>query len=172
MSILHTARLRLEPMADSHLAGLHAMNADPEVMRYITGRPDTLEDTRAMLARVRARWDSLGFGWWTLLDPDSGAVLGAAGVNHLDHDPAQPHEIGWRLRRERWGQGLATEAAQAVLGHVFETLDAPLACAIRHPDNLGSLRVMEKLGMRPAGMHGPSVLHELSRAEWRATHEV
>lgn len=168
MTVLQTLRLRLEPVADVHAEGLHAMNADPEVMRYVGGRPETLDDTRAMIARVRARWDASGFGWWTLLDRHTGLVVGAAGAHYLDHDPARPHEIGWRLRRERWGQGLATEAAHAVLRHVFETLDAPLACAVRHPDNRASERVMARLGMRHAGFHGPDVLHELARTEWRA----
>ena len=168
MTILHTARLRLEPMADAHCAGLHRLNSDPEVMRYITGQPETPDETRALIARVQGRWATFGFGWWTVLDAASGAVVGAAGVNRLDHDPANPHEVGWRLRRDCWGKGLATEAAHAVLRHVFVTLDAPVACAIRHPDNLASQRVMERLGMRPAGMHGPHALHTLARADWLA----
>jgi RimJ/RimL family protein N-acetyltransferase len=155
-------------MAHAHADGLNAINADPEVMRFLGGRPETPAETRAMIDRVRARWDRFGFGWWTLLDAQTGAVVGAAGVHHLDHDPLLPHEIGWRLRRDRWGQGLATEAAHAVLRHVFETLDAPLACAVRHPDNVASRRVMERLGMREAGLHGADALHELARADWRA----
>jgi RimJ/RimL family protein N-acetyltransferase len=168
MTVLHTARLRFEPMADAHLGGLHAMNADPEVMRYIGGQPETRDETRAMIARVQARWDRFGFGWWTLLDSTSGAVVGAAGVHYLGHDPVRPHEIGWRLARAYWGRGLATEAGDAVLRHVFETLDAPLACAIRHPANRASQRVMARLGMRHAGFYGPDALHELTRADWRA----
>jgi RimJ/RimL family protein N-acetyltransferase len=66
--------------------------------------------------------------------------------------------------------GLATEAARTILAHAFDTVGAPKVCAIRHPDNLASKRVMERLGMRPLGLQ---TWHEmevevamLSRADW------
>lgn len=172
MTILTSARLRYEPFADQHFEGLAAMNADPEVMRYILGRPETADETRAAIARVRTRWAEWGYGWWTLLDAASGAVVGAACIQHLGKDRANPHEIGWRLRRASWGQGLATEAARTLAGHAFDVLDAPLLCAVRHPDNAASRRVMDRLGMRYTGMEdwdGDRVaVHALTRAEWRA----
>lgn len=171
MTILATARLRFEPLDDSHFAGLQAMNADPEVMRWLGGRPATPDETRAMIARVRMRWEAWGYGWWALLDAADGALVGAAGIQHLGFDRANPHEIGWRLRRARWGQGLATEVARAIVRHGFEVLGAPRLCAIRHPDNAASLRVMEKLGMRDAGLqcwNGEQVaVRELARADWK-----
>ena len=63
MTVLITARLRLEPFEDHHLDGLNAMNADPEVMRYLTGRPETREETLAAIERVKARWAEWGFSW-------------------------------------------------------------------------------------------------------------
>ena len=67
MSILSSARLRLVPMNDSHFDGLFAMNSDPAVMRYITGKPDTPADTLAMIERVKARWLDCGYSWWSFL---------------------------------------------------------------------------------------------------------
>jgi RimJ/RimL family protein N-acetyltransferase len=172
MTILHTARLRLEPLSEAHLDGIHAMNADPEVMRYLGGRPETRDETRAMIARVQARWAAWGYGWWALVDTASGTVIGAGGIQHLDFDPALPHEAGWRLRRDRWGMGLASEAAHAILGHAFDALAAPRVCATRHPGNLDSQRLMERLGMVAVGMHGAGphaeALHEITRASWLA----
>jgi RimJ/RimL family protein N-acetyltransferase len=167
MTILCSPRLRFEPLDDCHFDALQAMNRDPEVMRYISGRPETPEETRAMIARVRARWTEYGYGWWALIETDTGLLAGAAGLHHLGHERANPMEIGWRLRRARWGLGLATEAARTILGHAFETLAAPKVCAIRHPDNLDSRRVMERLGMRHVGRQtwqGMEVeVHELER---------
>ena len=57
---LTTERLHLVPCMEEHLDGLYAMNSDPEVMRYLTGRPESREETRTMIERVRARWETFG----------------------------------------------------------------------------------------------------------------
>ena len=171
MTILTSARLRFEPFDERHFDGLQAMNRDPEVMRYISGRPETPEETRAAIARVQARWAQWGYSWWALIERGSGELAGAVGLQHLGHDGANPIEIGWRLRRDRWGLGLASEAARTILAHAFEVIAAPKVCAIRHPDNLASQRVMERLGMRRIGLqtwHEMEVeVHELAREDWR-----
>ncbi|MBI3285398.1 MAG: GNAT family N-acetyltransferase [Burkholderiales bacterium] len=83
MTILHSARLRLEPMNDSHLDGLFEMNRDPAVMRYLTGKPDTLEDTLAMIERVKARWIEYGFSWWSFIELESNEIIGAGCTQRL-----------------------------------------------------------------------------------------
>lgn len=172
MTILETARLRLEPMTDAHLDGLFEMNRDPAVMRYITGTPETREATLAMIGRVKQRWENWGFGWWSLFDKHSGELIGAAGVQYLGFDPANLHEIGWRLRQDKWGKGFASEAAQRIAAFAFDQLGAPVLCAICHPDNLDSTRVMKKLGMsyqRQEEWHGAMVsVYEVSANEWHA----
>ncbi|MBQ5948116.1 GNAT family N-acetyltransferase [Massilia sp. ST3] len=172
MTVLSTARLRLEPMASAHYAGLRALNSDPEVMRYITGAAETPEETRAVIERVQGRWRTVGYSWWSFLDRETGELVGAGCIQHLGHDPANPHEIGWRLRREHWGKGYAIEAARRMARFAFEELDAPLLCAICDPDNAASARVMQKLGMRYQGeetWHGcPVSVYQLERAAWLA----
>jgi RimJ/RimL family protein N-acetyltransferase len=172
MTILETARLRLEPMADLHLDGLYAMNRDPDVMRYITGQPETRKATLAMIRRVERRWETWGFGWWSLFEKQSGQLIGAAGIQYLGLDPANRHEIGWRLRRDKWGQGFASEAARRIASFAFDQLGAPVLCAICHPDNLDSSRLMQKLGMVYQGQeewHGAMVsVHQVTADEWRA----
>jgi RimJ/RimL family protein N-acetyltransferase len=172
MTILTTTRLRFEPFAEHHMDGLHAMNRDPEVQRYLLGRPETRAETLASIHRVQARWAQLGYGWWAFMETETGELVGAGCLQHLGHDPANPHEIGWRLRRDHWGQGLASEAAHELARHAFEDIGAPLVRAIRHPGNLGSEKVMARLGMRALGLQtwqGEQVaLHELTRDAWRA----
>jgi len=158
MSTLTTARLTLAPFRDEHLPGLHAMNADPAVMRYLSGRAETLEETKAMVERVKLRWQTVGHSWWSFIDTHSGAVIGAGAIQHLrreataEPDLGCPLEIGWRLRQDHWGQGLATEAARAMAAFAFEQLQAPTLLAVCDPDNLASAAVMQRLGMQDCGL--------------------
>lgn len=172
MTILTTERLRLEPFDDRHFEGLHAMNRLPEVMRYLTGQPETPEQTRAGIELVKGRWARYGFSWWTFVERGTERVIGAGCIQYLDRDPANPHEIGWRLVPDKWGQGYASEAARAMAAFAFETLGAPLLCAVRHPENADSAKVMDRLGMRYRGEEtwygGAHTVHEMTRAEWLA----
>lgn len=158
MAILTTARLRLDPFNLSHLDGLHEMNADPEVMRYISGRPETREETIAVIERVQTRWREFGYSWWSFIDLASGQVVGAGCIQNLRRtntplpDRTCPLEIGWRLRRDRWHQGFASEAAVAMADFAFVTLAAPELYAVCDPENTASAAVMRRLGMDDLGI--------------------
>lgn len=187
MTILETARLRLEPCAPEHLEGLHAMNRRPEVMRYIgAGEPETLEGTQRMVELVQRCWAHFGFSWWTFIDRASGRVAGAGAVQHLRPEPqrpadwaalrAWPLELGWRLHPDFWRLGLASEAAERMAGFAFEDLAAPELYAVRHPDNAASGRVMDRLGMQALGLqrwYGEMLAaHRVSRDAWQTRQEA
>lgn len=179
--ILHTPRLRLEPFDDTHLDGLQAMNRQPEVMRYLSGQPETPEQTQAMIAKVRRCWAAWGTGWWAFVEPVGGRVVGAGCIQYLRRDEAppddpmtlvgQPLEIGWRLHPDVWHRGLATEAAVRMCDFAFETFDIAELLAVRHPDNVASGQVMQRLGMRARGLepwYGRTVaVHVVDRETWR-----
>lgn len=172
MTILHTPRLRLEPFNDSHLDGLAEMNANPEVARYISGIPETREQTQAAIERVKAKWAELGYSWWSFFELESGLLVGAGCVQHLGRDKANPHELGWRLRRDRWGRGYAIEAAREMTRFAFEDLQAPLVQAVCVPANTASSAVMLKLGMHYIGLQTwyeqDMATYELQRETWLA----
>jgi len=170
MAILTTARLILEPFADSHLDGLFAMNSDPEVMRYITGRPEKREETVAAIERVQKRWAEWGYSWWAFIEKAGGDLIGAGCIQHLAGDRANPHEIGWRLRRDKWRQGYASEAAQRMATFAFDSAGSTLLRAVYDPDNQASARVMQRLGMRYCGIErwyeSDTAVYEITREEW------
>ncbi len=151
MTMLRTPRLRLEPLSQQHFAALHQLNRDPVVMRHITGRPDTPQDTQAMIDRVQARWAEFGYSWWAFMRQDDGELIGCGCIQHLNRDPAGPLETGWRLRQDAWGQGYASEAARHMVGWAFATLAPELICAVCRPENTPSSTVMERLGMQFTG---------------------
>ncbi|MFZ6771916.1 GNAT family N-acetyltransferase [Undibacterium sp. SXout7W] len=172
MTILHTQRLRLEPIQDTHLDGLFRLNSDPEVMRYITGKAETREETIAMIERVKARWLEWGYSWWSLIDTSSNDLIGAGCIQHLGRDAANPLEIGWRLRKDCWGKGYAFEAANRMATFAFDTLEGKELVAICDPENTASAHVMKKLGMLYRGIERwhdmDTSVYGISREQWFA----
>ena len=177
MTILTTPRLRLEPCAPAHLDGLHTINADPQVMRYISGQPETREETQAMIERVQARWARVGYSWFTFIERDGGEIVGAGCVQNLrremtpDADPSCPLELGWRLRRDRHGRGYASEAAFAMGDWAFDTFAPDELLAVCDPANTASSNVMKRLGMHDRGLqrwYGKDLTtFGISAGEWR-----
>lgn len=148
MPVMETDRLIVRMWRDSDLAPFAALNADPEVMRYL---PERLTRVRsdALAARIRARHSAQGFGYWALELKSGAPFIGFAGVNHAPFEaPFTPAvEIGWRLAHDHWGRGLGTEAARAVLAYAFETLRLQEIVSFTVPANRRSRAVMERLGM-------------------------
>jgi RimJ/RimL family protein N-acetyltransferase len=140
---LVTARLRLALLAESDLPHLVALNGDPEVMRFITGRAMTPDEVAAELPGLLH--SERGLRLWSGYDAEGTF----AGVWFLTADPDDPDagEIGWRLPQTAWGRGLAVEGAQALVEHAFITLGLSRLWAETMAVNAGSRRVMEKLGM-------------------------
>lgn len=121
-------------------------------MRFVGGCPQTPEETAAWIARAEARWRIHGYSWWVVRLAEGGDVVGACCLQHIENDPAQELEIGWRLLPDHWGKGYATEAARAMVGYGLGPVEAPRLFAIADPANDASVRVMQRLGMRPLGL--------------------
>ncbi len=113
--------------------------------------PETVEGTKLFMERVQKRWSEQRFSWWAFIDR-SEDVVGCGPLQYIEGDPCKPHEIGWRVRRDRWGLGYAAEAAQAIRDYAFDQMRLPLALAVAKPANKASIRVMEKIGMRRRGI--------------------
>lgn len=146
--MITTERLVLRQWQPSDLEPWAAMNADPEVMRYF---PVTLtrEEAEAAMTRAQGHIEEHGFGAWAMERRDDGAFLGFTGLMRLkDDNPLHPGvETGWRLARQAWGHGYASEAARASLKHGFETLGLASIVAFTATTNLPSQAVMQRIGM-------------------------
>ena len=147
---LTTARLRLRQLRPADELPLTAVNLDPEVTRYLN--PSAGASTRAFLDAAQSHWDRHRCGFYALqLRAPYGAseLLGFVGVAFPGFLPSLAHrlELGWRLRRDAWGHGYATEAATAVRDHALTVLGVGDLISIIHPENERSRRVAGKLGM-------------------------
>ena len=172
---LETARLELRLFRHDDLEPFLAMNADPEVMRYIAdGRPHARARATATFEKMHWHWAEHGFGRWSIERASDGVFLGFCGVafpTFITEAATRP-EIGWRLRREFWGNGYATEAAIAARDHFFRSFAYPELISLAHPGNVASHRIMRKIGMRRAddlatAVRGVLVMHQLDRTDWR-----
>ncbi|RZT10057.1 Protein N-acetyltransferase, RimJ/RimL family [Duganella sp. CF402] len=149
---LESERLVLAPLSDEHFPALAEINGNADVMRYIGGgRPQTLEESQAMIDRVKLRWQEHGYSWWALLRKTDGLMVGAAVLQPIEGVTGATPEIGWRLRPDCQGQGYATEVARRIVDWARE-LGMPELLAVAHPDNSASRAVMERLGMQFRGI--------------------
>jgi|HubBroStandDraft_4_1064222.scaffolds.fasta_scaffold75692_2 ribosomal-protein-alanine N-acetyltransferase len=146
MDIL-TSRLSLRPLTEGDLDDLVALHMDPLVMLGSSGvaTPRTRAISEEWLRRTLTRPYADGWVTYRLEERDTGVFLGRCGLR--PEDGSSETEIAYALVRHAWGQGLATEAATAVVRHGFDAgLTRIVACALA--ENVASLRVLEKVGMR------------------------
>ena len=144
--VLTTRRLLIREFADRDLDPYAAMLGDPETMRYYP-RPYTREEARGFVERNAARYLANGFGVWVLEDRDSGVFVGDCGLAVSLVEGIVEVEIMWHVVRERWRQGIASEAAIAVRDYAFSALGLLRLIALVRPVNTPSRGVAEKLGM-------------------------
>lgn len=149
--MLETARLLIRPMKDEDAIHLFELNSDPEVVKY-TGDTQSLnvaEAFRILTERVYPQFQQYKMGRFTVLLKD-GTYLGWCGLKYFPENGEV--DLGYRFHKRHWGKGYATESSQAVLSYGFETLKLKKIIARAMPENIGSIKVMQNLGMTFKGM--------------------
>ncbi|MDY6808010.1 MAG: GNAT family N-acetyltransferase [Actinomycetota bacterium] len=180
--ILETARLRLRPVTGSDVSALVGLDSDPLVMRYVSdGVPTSREVIEGwVLPRADAERRAHNTGMWTAVDRDAGHFRGWFALRTPRHSHRPEVELSYRLTREVWGRGLATEGAHALLTMSFRELGAERVFASTMAANIASRRVMEKIGMRLSAIHlcdedilfgsgSGEVEYELLHSHWETT---
>ena len=121
------------------------MGADPDVMRFF---PSTMsrEESDAFVDRASALIEERGWGLWAVEVPGVAPFVGFVGLNVPRFMP-ETVEAGWRIMKEHWGNGYATEAAREALRYGFEELGLDEIVAFTTVTNTPSRRVMERIGM-------------------------
>jgi ribosomal-protein-alanine N-acetyltransferase len=144
--MIETTRLRLRPFAAEDLDDLHQLWTDPEVRRYLfDGEIIPRERVEAEIAASISHFETHGFGLWSVFPKDSYELIGFCGYRFF-HDPPEL-QLLYGMSPARWGRGLTTEAARAMIRYGFEELGFTRIIASADAPNAASLRVMEKSGM-------------------------
>ncbi len=182
-TFLETDRLVLRPFTESDDERLLALDNAPDVMRFINGgRPTDLETIRAeTLPRLLHDHPCFGTrGCWAAEEKATGSFLGWFEFRPLDDRDAAVVELGYRLNRNAWGKGYATEGSRALIREGFSSLGVERVTANTMAVNTRSRRVMEKAGLTfsrsftgewPDPIEGSEqgeVEYELTRAAWQA----
>jgi ribosomal-protein-alanine N-acetyltransferase len=144
--MLHTARLILKPATIEDAENLCQLNSDPEVMRY-TGDQNfhsNLEAQKIINENLIPQFKQYKMGRFMIFLKD-GTFIGWCGLKYFPE--TDEVDLGYRLKRSCWGQGFATEASKACLEYGFNHLNLKRIIAKAMPENIGSIKVMQKLGM-------------------------
>lgn len=177
-----TERLWLRNWEERDRAAFRALNQDPVVMEHFP-RPYTYAETDGHWELLKERIHRRGYGLMAVERIDTGQCIGFVGIQEPSYElPFGPcTEIGWRLAREHWGHGFATEAARACLRFAFEGRDLDEIVSFTAVPNQRSIAVMERLGMHrdPETFAHPKVpadsplrehvLYRLRADDWRRT---
>ena len=180
-TILETERMLLRTEAPSDFEiWMEAINT-PAVREYLSG-VETADRVRETFTKGAKSQAEHGFSFWFLEDRTTGQLLGCCGLKRADaeglpEDAVGELEVGWLLREDAWRKGLATEAACAAVDFAFARLDAPRVISLTSRSNIGSWRIMEKLGMayRPdwdfidpdfPPRDNPTIVYEITRESW------
>ncbi|WP_433336616.1 GNAT family N-acetyltransferase [Spirillospora sp. CA-294931] len=179
---LETPRLVLRRFTEEDVDALVLLDSDPEVMAYISGGdPTPLEEIRdETLPALLAEYERGPVGRWAAHDRSTGAFAGWFALRPPSSGAAEEVELGYRLRREFWGRGLATEGSRAIIDKGFADLGVKRVYAETMAVNTASRRVMEKAGLTYVrtfylefddpidGTELGEVEYELLRATWAA----
>ena len=146
--MIETDRLILRPWRESDLPLFAAQNANPVVMRFLTGVL-TREESDAYVVRAEEHLMEVGYCKWAVEAPGVSPLIGAVGLTRVrfeaDFTPAV--EVAWRLGRQHWGRGYAAEAARAAIEDGFHRVGLEEIVAMTALGNTASMRVMERVGM-------------------------
>jgi ribosomal-protein-alanine N-acetyltransferase len=168
MMILETKRVLLRHFVLTDLDHLFMFYGDPEVTKYIPDAPRSYEETREEL-----EWFTNGhpkfpeLGLWATIYKETGQFIGRCGLLPWTIDGRQEVEVAVALSKGYWGQGLATEAARALVQYGFEHLHLSRLICLIERENVGSIRVATKIGMtfqkEAKDEYGPFLIYALNK---------
>lgn len=150
---IETARLEIREWTSDDFEEFAALMADPEVMRFsLQGRPLSPEEAQDLFHKRILEHYKNGFGLWALYYKEEKKIIGFTGLITQEIDGTKKIELAYRLLPKYWHRGLALEAAREVCAYAFNVLKLKELISIIEPENTRSIRLAERVGMRPLKM--------------------
>lgn len=179
---LETGRLLLRKISLDDASDFFEFASDPEVAIYTTWNPhQSIEQSRKTIDSILARYEAGAPGAWGITLKPSPKLIGYCGLSHWE--PAhRKANLFYFLGRPYWGQGLVTEAVQALLDFGFNRLDLNRVEANGHPENRATFKVLAKAGLQyeatyrqdfiKNGLYEDSEIWSILRREWEIIHNI
>ncbi|WP_134683055.1 GNAT family N-acetyltransferase [Brevibacillus migulae] len=164
--ILETNRLVLREMTEQDASDLYAYYSDREVSKHLDWfGPESEEHAKKLIAYWREQYQEDTFMRFGIVRKGENKIIGTIPINPV-RGPFRwklPVVLGYDLSRDYWNQGIMTEALEAVIAYIFETLGNHRITAEVIPDNAASLKVLEKLGFEKEGLLRQHLYHDGNR---------
>jgi len=148
---VETPRLILRELLDTDDEGMFELDSNAEVLKYLYTELQTkIEQSQDVIAFIRKQYEENGIGRWAVIEKQSGAFIGWAGlklVTQTINNRTNYYDVGYRLIPRYWGMGYATETCKASVDYGFNKLKLNLICATASMHNLASRKVLEKTGL-------------------------
>ena len=152
---LETERLLIRPFTQDDKELIFNIMKDKEMFEYTPDEPwQSIENAEGFINLVLWLYDSeheTFKHFFAVTEKESGKLIGVCGVGGIDYDRSE-NEVFYHIRKDYWGKGYATEAAEAMLEYSFEQLGLSKIIGAVHPDNNASNRVMDKIGLKRVGI--------------------
>lgn len=169
-----TERLILREIIPDDEDGLFALDSDPAVHQFLGNNPVQSKDQiREIIQFVRWQYEQFGIGRWAMIEKSSGEFIGWSGLKYITettNNHIHYYDLGYRVRRNYWGKGYATEAALASVTYGFTHLKQERLYAATHHMNQNSMHVLQKCGFRQEGTYldydALQNWFTLSRVDW------
>ena len=148
---VETDRLILREILEDDFKAFFELDSDPEVHRYLGNNPvQSIEQSIEMIKLVRQQYEKNGIGRWAIIDKKTKDFIGWTGLKYEQNlrKDINYYDLGYRLKRKYWGQGIATETAIESLKYGFTKLDLKEICAAAHVDHIASNNILQKVGLK------------------------
>lgn len=170
---IETERFLIRDLVIGDTSGMFALDSDAEVHKYLGNNPiQTLEEAKKIITSIRAQYKEYGIGRWAIINKKTNDFVGWTGLKYEQklRKDFNYYDLGYRLRKNYWGQGIGTETALASLKYGFDQLKLEKICAAADVNNIGSNKILQKIGLKPKGtFYYEDTLcnwYELNKMDW------
>ncbi|WP_062061396.1 GNAT family N-acetyltransferase [Aquimarina longa] len=173
---IETERLIIRDLENFDAQGIFDLDSDPEVHEYLGKHPiKTIQEAEEVINFIRNQYLENGIGRWAVIDKKTNDFMGWTGLKYEQklREDMSYYDLGYRLRKKYWGNGIATETAIESLAYGFDKLNLKKICAAADVNNIASNKVLQKIGLQfieTFDYEGkPHNWYTISKSEWVAS---